>query len=99
MSEVRQCVIGLPLSPLFFFPALPFSPSFLLNPLPFYFPIRLKIKCDKQIPCQSCQVCATQCPAQRTSFDTCHKSAEGVPLCARMVRPLFALRPHRVKRC
>jgi hypothetical protein len=35
----------------------PSNPCFFVSPL---FSARLKIKCDKQIPCQSCQVGATQ---------------------------------------
>jgi len=46
------------------------------------FPARLKIKCDKQIPCQSCQVCATQCGASpgRILSDHTHHIAERVCL-------------------
>ena len=44
------------------------SPS--LTPLLILFsPARLKIKCDKQIPCQSCQVCPTQSLPFEPSFD------------------------------
>jgi hypothetical protein len=45
-AECRRCVA--PHTPL------------LARPHPLCVPARLKIKCDKQIPCQSCQVGSTQ---------------------------------------
>src|SRR5258707_6272160 len=45
-AECRRCLV-------------PHTPLLALSHA-LYVPTRLKIKCDKQIPCQSCQVCPTQ---------------------------------------
>ena len=58
-AECRRCVASH--SPL------------LVHSHPLYVLIRLKIKCDKQIPCQSCQVRFTQ-PSLGTFLDSPHKA-------------------------
>ena len=99
-AECRRCVRDRPKT-LCVVPLVPLPcPSNILLSRPIslfsipFFPARLKIKCDKQIPCQSCQVGPTHyMPISENSLSPRPQSGEDAPLCVRTVRVLFVLHP------